>query len=94
MSKTLTFELPDEVFHVLQQKAAQTGRSFEELALEFLLKHRRKPTPPLSDEERKAARERLMRHIGAQALGHATGADNESIDADLAREYGISHEES
>ena len=38
--------------------------------------------------EREAARERFRRHAGAASLGHATGASNESIDADLAREYG------
>jgi len=31
--------------------------------------------------------------MGAENLGYATGADNESIDADLAREYGSPHEE-
>lgn len=38
--------------------------------------------------QRQAARERLRRHAGAVSLGRATGADNDSIDADLAREYG------
>ncbi len=42
----------------------------------------------LSAAERQAARERFRRHAGAVRLGHATGADNESIDADLGREYG------
>lgn len=92
MSKTLMFELPDEVYTALQQMAVRRGRSFEEVALEFLLKHRPKPRQRLSDQERRAARERLMRHAGTASLGHATGADNESIDADLAREYGDSHE--
>ncbi len=35
--------------------------------------------------------ERLRRHFGAVDLGHATGADNAAIDADLARAYGASH---
>jgi hypothetical protein len=46
----------------------------------------------VTEEEARAAWERLMRHMGAQNLGYATGADNEGIDADLAREYSSSHE--
>lgn len=40
----------------------------------------------------RAARERFRQHIGAVNLGHPTGADNESIEADLAREYASTHE--
>src|SRR5262249_17510451 len=35
----------------------------------------------------------LLPHLGAVDLGYPTGADNEGIDADLARELGNSHEE-
>ncbi len=38
--------------------------------------------------QRQEARERFRRHAGAVSLGRATGADNESIDADLSREFG------
>jgi hypothetical protein len=38
------------------------------------------------------ARERFERHIGSIDLGQPTGADNESIDADLAREYAAKHD--
>lgn len=31
--------------------------------------------------------------FGSASLGYATGADNESIDADLAREYMNTHED-
>lgn len=31
--------------------------------------------------------------FGSVSLGHPTGTDNESIDQDLAREYGSTHEE-
>ena len=30
--------------------------------------------------------------FGSVSLGHPTGSDNESIDTDLAREYGSTHE--
>ena len=37
---------------------------------------------------------RILAHAGAVDLGRPTGADNESIDADLAREYGSCHKDS
>ena len=40
----------------------------------------------VSQAERDAANERLRQH--RVSLGHATGTDNEAIDADLARVYG------
>lgn len=35
----------------------------------------------------------LRELFGSVALGYPTGTDNESIDADLAREYASTHEE-
>ena len=51
-----------------------------------------KGRPSVQKEERQAAWEQLQQHCGAVSLGHPTGAENESIDADLAREYGSTHE--
>lgn len=93
MSKTLTFELADEVYEALEQMATKYGRPFEEVALEWLLKHQPKSRRELSETEREAARERLRRHAGAASLGYPTGMDNEGIDADLGGEYDNTHEE-
>ena len=93
MSKTLTFEIIDEIYEELEKKAAREGRSVEAVALEWLARHAPRPRPNLSEEEMKEAWERLARHAGAASLGYATGADNESIDRDLAREYGSTHED-
>lgn len=41
----------------------------------------------------KVSRGGLRELFGSVDLGHPTGADNESIDADLAREYASTHEE-
>ncbi len=46
----------------------------------------------LTDEERRSALSRLLSHAGSIDMGRPTGTDNEQIDADLAREYGDSHE--
>jgi hypothetical protein len=43
---------------------------------------------PLSEEQRKTALAKLLRHAGAVSSGNPCSADNEQIDADLAREYG------
>ena len=91
--KTLTFQVSDEVYEACQQIATQYGRTEEEVVLEWLAKRTSKQRPKLTEEESRAAWERLQRHLGAENLGYATGADNESIDADLAREYGSTHEE-
>jgi len=93
MSKTLTFEIPDEIYEVLEQRAAREGRTTESVALEWLAKTVHKPRPKLSEEELKEAWERLSRHAGAVDSGDPHSADNERIDEDLAREYGSSHEE-
>ncbi|MBI3949326.1 MAG: hypothetical protein HY314_02565 [Acidobacteria bacterium] len=93
MSKSITFEIQDEIYELLQQVAVQTGRTTEEVVLEWLLRYSPKPRPPLSEEESRAAMERLLRHAGAANSGDPHSADNERIDADLAHEYGNTHEE-
>jgi len=37
--------------------------------------------------QQEKARQRFRNHAGSVSLGYATGADNESIDADLAKAY-------
>lgn len=93
MSKVLTFEVPDELYEAFQQMAAKYGRTTEAVALEWLAKHAPKPRPSLTEAERQAARERFERHFGTWNSGDPNSADNERIDADLAREYGSTHEE-
>ncbi|MGH9834635.1 MAG: hypothetical protein ACREBD_01695 [Blastocatellia bacterium] len=86
-------QIPQLIYELLQEVAPRMGKTIEELAAEWVAKYSPKLRPQLSEEERKTAMDRLLRHAGAASLGYATGADNESIDADLAREYGSSHEE-
>lgn len=136
MRKTLTLELPDEVYEALEQAAQMTGKppaewitahlpqllpsdeaqeirlairkakektiewmaakqgiTKEEAAAQWRARYGPKPPPQLTVEERRAARDHLRRHIGALNSGDPRAADNERIDADLAREYGSTHEE-
>lgn len=93
MAQTLTFEIPDDIYELLKAVAADTGRSTEDVALEWLASTAPKPHPKLSPEQEKAAEQRFRRHFGSVNSGNPRSADNEQIDADLAREYGSTHEE-
>jgi hypothetical protein len=86
MTHQLTLELADEVFQPLTQAAQQAGQSLEQWATVQLR------LCAASSAKQAADLARLLAHAGAVDLGQPTGADNESIDADLAREYGSSHE--
>ena len=92
MSQTINITLPDEVIQPLSEIARKRGQTLEEFARERLI-----GTIPqrqqLDPEANRQAEERFARWIGSVSLGHPTGADNESIDADLAREYASTHEE-
>jgi LPS sulfotransferase NodH len=91
--KTLTFEVPDELYQAFEQTAARDGRPVKAVAAEWLAEHEPKPRPNLTEEESKAAWERLLRHAGSVETGDPHSADNERIDADLAREYANNHED-
>jgi hypothetical protein len=93
MSKTVSFEVPDDVYVVLQDVATRMGRPTEEVVLEWLARTAPKPRPKLTPQEIDSARKRLQRYRGTVHSGNAHSADNEQIDIDLAREYGNTHEE-
>jgi hypothetical protein len=52
--------------------------------------HAAPPTDAAVDDATRQALSNLRRHAGAVSLGHATGDDNDGIDADLAEAYGSS----
>lgn len=99
MSHSLTIELSDAAYTALQRHAQSAAQSPAEVAATALEQHFSAPesvpisSPPSSEAEKQAARQRFERHFGAVNLGHATGTDNDEIDADLARAYADSHEE-
>ncbi|MGI8883865.1 MAG: hypothetical protein ACR2IA_06440 [Pyrinomonadaceae bacterium] len=47
----------------------------------------------VSEEENRAAEERFARWIGSVDSNNPNSADNEEIDADLAWEYGATHDD-
>jgi len=112
MSRTLTLELPDDVWAALNQAAQESHTNPADLAAVWLAS--RAAAPPsangqqttyqplglpkvrlkseMTDAEKQAAHERFRRHAGIFDSGDPHFADNDRIDADLAREYADNHE--
>ena len=88
MSQQLTLELSDEVYADLQQKANAVSVSIAEWIVAVLSNQSNGLSKAShSVAQQGEARQRFRNHAGAISLGYATGIDNESIDADLARAY-------
>ena len=83
MSQILTVQVSDQTFAAIQTEAKTSGVSPPEVAAAALERQFRNGAV-LTEEQIRAASERFERHFGEVAVG--SGADNESIDADLARE--------
>ena len=88
MSKTITLEIPDEVFSSFQKQAESKGETAEKFVLEIVLKTYSKTNGNLSEQEKDQALEELMKFAGAVNSGNPRSANNEQIDSDLADEYG------
>ncbi len=92
MEHTITIALPDEVIQPLSELARTQGKTLEEFVRDRIVKvvlSRQRLDPETAQQ----AEDRFARWIGSVSLGYPTGADNESIDADLAREYASTHED-
>jgi hypothetical protein len=84
---TVTYDLPEEICLVLEQRAATEGRRLEDVVAEHVAQgcpNRRS----LSAEETQRRIAAFERFIGSFDSGDPQFCDNERIDADLAREYG------
>lgn len=93
--RTLTLELPEEVYEVVERTAQANSLppAAWVAARVPLLLPARKPRPVLTPDEAEAAMARLTRHFGRANTGDPNSANNERIDADLAREYANNHED-
>ncbi len=89
MSQVLTLELSETDYTELKFQAELAGLSITEWAIMSLKEIKQQNSTKLitNEAEKQSARERFRRHAGAVNLGYATGADNESIDADLSKDY-------
>jgi hypothetical protein len=106
MSKTLTLEVPEQVYEAVCRAAAASGLGDVDWVAADLCRRLnlggfgpvspamaesprvgRGPRPQLTPAEWEAARQRLLRFAGVTNSGDPRSADNDRIDADLAREY-------
>ncbi len=65
MSKTITLEIPDEVFNSFQKQAERRGETAEKFVLEIVLKNFSKTNGNLSKQEKDQAFVELMKFAGA-----------------------------
>lgn len=97
MSQQLTIELDDNTFAALEKLACSAGTTADRLAAFAIERQYGKivdsETERGSEEKSVGVRPDFERHFGSVDLGHPTGADNEGIDADLAKEYGANPED-
>ena len=91
MSKSVTLELPDDVWRAMVEEALHEGRTPEAIAVKWLTGKAPKRDQK-SPRQTEAGRNRFRRHFGAVKSVKPRSADNEQIDADLAREYASTHE--
>ncbi|PZU93190.1 MAG: hypothetical protein DCE90_16790 [Pseudanabaena sp.] len=88
MSQKLILEISDETYQNLQHQANAVSLSVSELlTTQINDRYGILSKPNLSNMVEQEARQRLLSYAGVINLGYATGVDNESIDADLAKAY-------
>ena len=90
MSHALTIELSDDTYAAVRRQAEAAGVPPEAVVAGWVSE--RVNGNGRSAADLSAARARFERHFGSVDMGGPLGADNEQIDADLAREYGDTHE--
>jgi hypothetical protein len=92
MGHKITITVPDELYQTLVDAARQFGLTPEEAALERLKQaatSKRHRQPDVDEGEKET---RVETHFGTWDSGDMLSADNERIDADLAREYASARE--
>jgi hypothetical protein len=97
MSYQITIEMSDRAYQALSREAATRGTTPSVVAASTLEQRfadaNGAAVREATEAEIQAGRERFERHFGSISAPDAVYSDNESIDADLAREYGNSHED-
>jgi hypothetical protein len=90
MGRSLTLDVPDQLFRSIDDAARASGRSVQEWALDVL--RSRVPPDVTTRQAPDEALADLLKALGSIDVGDAEGADNAAIDRDLAVEYGSAHE--
>ena len=88
MSRTVTLQVPDEIYEVLEERAKAQGRDVTEVVVEWLAENAPRRKPPVNETTRKLMFKRLQKYVGTWGSGDSRSADNDKIDRILAEEYG------
>ena len=83
---TVTYELPEELWNVLEEKANREGRPIDIIVAEYKL-NQSLSKMAVTPEEAGRQRGALIAHFGTGVSDDSESSDNDRIDADLAREY-------
>ena len=89
MAKQLVLELPENVYEQLQKVASSTGQSIED----WIKTRIEAQIFPLFEKKERYASGKIQHYFGIWGSDDSHSADNDRIDADLAREYTDTHEE-
>jgi hypothetical protein len=94
MSHTITLELPENLYAALSKAAQESGATPSEWIVTYLNKHlasldqpRSGPDSSGDNDEQRKARQGFRGHFGEVNSGDPRSADNDRIDADLAKAY-------
>ncbi|MDX2243037.1 MAG: hypothetical protein NW224_20345 [Leptolyngbyaceae cyanobacterium bins.302] len=94
MSQTLTLELSDSIFTAIRQRAEQMGIPPEHLVADLVEQNFFQASKTFSvPADQDIARLNFERHFGMLDFDGEISVTNESMDADLAKEYASTHEE-
>jgi hypothetical protein len=93
MGRVLTYEVPEELYAVLERAAQEEGIPVADWLSRYLETHLLSNHEVPTEEQRRSAVQRFEECLGSISLGYPTGTDNQGIDRDLAREYAGSHSE-
>jgi hypothetical protein len=96
MSQQILIEMSDRAYESLIREAEALGTTPSVVAastLEQRFGENGAVGEGMTEVEIEEARQRFERHFGELSLPDIVLSDNEQIDADLAREYGSTHEE-
>ena len=85
MSQTISLQIPDAVYEGIHKAAAASRSTPEEWIVETLRQRLSPPGEPSNGKENAAQEFRLL--FGTVRSGDTRSADNQRIDADLARAY-------
>ncbi len=97
MSKTVMLELPDSIYAAVHRAATFAGTTPDAWIIGQVVRELKHDEPAAGNGRKGSSPgpdpdDPLRSLFGSVRAGDPTGSDNDRIDADLAREYGDTHD--